>query len=927
MSFDTEILNPDIAVHFALEIQGIRELLLSGPAPVGPDGTAWPVPTSGSYNYVWAPRMLDASDLRETGARVDRATAEVSPGSMTFRLVDDRAATLLGLFGWDRQDGVASNLTGDVPYDTGSTGTVVLPVDTTTAWTVGDFLWLGRECMAITAKTSSTLTCDRDLFSIGNEDTTYRHNAEIPVSPGYVTSWPRAWVGRYVRLYAWLADTATGRALDTGWDGAHARELWRGIIRETPRPDGTWGAWTIDADDIVSILRTEVGGEYVTGRLIRVPGGLDKQLAGSSWANVGTLSAYVGPSANKVHATVKRWGSALPSGAPAAIFDYSGAAALEITSGSYTWNGLGTRWTADVDDVLQAAVGNGFELNLYQSDGKWLVRAFGSSSYYWEVTIDWDAAGSCGRVLGFQGTTKIAGAGSYIGDALQNYERAAIYIAEDASSIPFYFEHGEAQNEATAPPAAGYAIIGEAGDGAEVVYYESIFTEIGGAEKGLSRLDGVQRGLMGTVPRTHVVPVSAVQGAPETPAVRFAPGIETVTGDIPAWSTRTSSTAVEGLVKLAVSTSGNHHGPYDTLPGLAGGRLNPLHFDVSQMIEVEAGFPADLRALRYLLAAGTKLSALWSDVLAPMGLYPVGRRCADGTYRIGLVEVLPALESASVAAVGTTDLAMALPATVQSSGARIITEIRVEYLWDAVAQEPVDGAKATIRYRDAEASHAVRNALEWTLVGRTLDDPVAFLTAWAQGVFQRFGAPYEVLTLTMGRRGWLVGPGATLSLTLPGYPSAQGERGLTVRLARVVQVAPRYSGRTPGADVTVVLERQARHSTYVPALKVTAYSGTTVTVAQNHCTDVGNDTDHFEVGDVVWCYEALGGNRVQRTITGVTATTITLDSSTGYTATAQSVITGADYDQVQASQRQHVHLAAGTPPVLSVGDTAPFRYV
>lgn len=925
-SFETEILNPDVTVHFALEIQGIPQLLLSGPVPVGPGGTAWSVPTSSGYNYVWVPNALDASDIRDSGTRVDRATAEVSPGAMTFRLVDDRAATLLDLFAWDKQDGIASNLTADVPHDTGSTGSVVLSIDDASSWTVGDLLWLGRECMAVDSKTSTTLTCDRDLFSIGNEDTTYRHNAEIPVAPGYITSWPRTWVGRYVRLYAWLADTATGRALDTSWDGTYARELWRGVIRDVPRPDRSWGAWTIQADDIVALLRTEVGGEFVTGSLMRVPGGLDKQLAGSSWANVGTLSAYVGPGSNKVHITVRRWSGTSPSGAPAAIFDYSGANALTLSSGSYTWNGITTTWIDDISATLNTAIGNSFECNIHAPSGVTIVGFYGSASYYWEAEINWDAQDSCGRVLGFQGTTKVAGVGYKIGEVAQNYERAAVYISETASAIPFYFNATAGKSETTAPPAPGYAIIGDPADGAEVVYYESIFTESGGAEKGLSRLDGVQRGLLGTQAKTHVIPATSVTSAPETPPVRFGVAIETVTGAIPSWSTRESSTAVEGLVKLAVSTSGNHHGPYDAITGLAGGRLNPLHFDVTQMLEVEGGYPADLRRIRFLLAKSEKLSGLWADILAPLGLYPVGRWSNDGTYRVGLVEVLPALESESVAAVGTADLSMTEPASADAATTQIVTEIRVEYLWDAVAQEPVEGAVATIMNRDAEASSPVRNALEWRLVGRAWNDPVAVLTDWAQAVFQRFGAPYDILTLTMGRRGWLLRPGMTLSLTLPGYPSPQGERGLVSKLARVLLVSPRYSGREPGALVTVVVERQARHSTYVPSLHVTAYSGTTVTVSQNYYTDVGNDTDHFDIGDVVWCYEALGGNRLQRTITGKTATTIEIDSSTGYTATAMSTITGGDYDQVQASQRQHVHLSDGSPPALSVSDTTTFRY-
>jgi hypothetical protein len=347
------------------------------------------------------------------------------------------------------------------------------------------------------------------------------------------------------------------------------------------------------------------------------------------------------------------------------------------------------------------------------------------------------------------------------------------------------------------------------------------------------------------------------------------------------------------------------------------------------MEAIEASLSEDMRKIGLFLSKATKLSTLWAEILAPMGLHPVGRMLADGTYRIALVRTEPALESAALVSVGTDDLSMTRPAEASSQPSRIITEIRAEYLWDAAAEEPTEGAVVTIRNNDALAMYTKKQALEWRLVGRGWANPTQILTSWAIAVFQRFGSPYEILTLNVGRKGLLLQPGDSIELTLPGWPTASGGRGLTAQLARVLQVARIWSGEEPGAQVTVAIERRLRQSAYVPCGRI-LYSfddGNPGEWAIQTEDGYYGDNATYAAGDKVWIYERPGGTRAMRTVVvQYSATYISVDSDPGITVTDHSFVCHADYSDASAAQRKFVYMA-DTTPILGASPTAAFRYV
>ena len=107
-------------------------------------------------------------------------------------------------------------------------------------------------------------------------------------------------------------------------------------------------------------------------------------------------------------------------------------------------------------------------------------------------------------------------------------------------------------------------------------------------------------------------------------------------------------------------------------------------------------------------------------------------------------------------------------------------------------------------------------------------------------------------------------------------------------------------------------------------------SGADITLEANEFTNVGADVDHFEASDVVWLYQEQGdvSSRTQYTILSIAGNVVTLSGSPGYASTGDTLLTGGDYDQVQASQRKHVHIGdASAPPVLSIATTTAFKYV
>ena len=265
---------------------------------------------------------------------------------------------------------------------------------------------------------------------------------------------------------------------------------------------------------------------------------------------------------------------------------------------------------------------------------------------------------------------------------------------------------------------------------------------------------------------------------------------------------------------------------------------------------------------------------------------------------------------------------------------RVVNELKVMYRWKPASHEFDEGGYVQVIDDDSVAEFGARSKLEWKLLGMAgLDAGTAYqrVLAWAFGVFSRFGRPYDLLRLDVGRVGWLLSPGDAVTVTLTGLPTTFGERGVD-RAATVLQASKSYSGDEPGADLLLVLEAPDRHTAYCPAARITAWDGSTgVTLSTNEFTPTTDkDYAHFLAGDVVWVYrrDYDASTRVTRTISTISGSSVvfTVALPGTFSAGSDTLVTFASYTECTTRQRAFAFLANATP-VLGASPTEPVLYV
>ena len=919
---------PDGGSRFWLQIQGIPYLFLDGALPNGPDGTPWSatttLPDDGSPADA-ALSVIQALDTRgglvDSGSEITRSSGDVTPSSMRFVLREDAADTLLGLFARHRETGIRVNLAGDVPYgDDGSPGYQTLPVDSTSGWSVDDWLYFGRETLRVATVLSGPprLQCSRNHFALEGCQSRFVLDSERPSAPRIVTSYPRVWVGRYVRLWC-VPVAADGTAYDADWYGANAREVWRGIISSDPRPGADWSSWEVMADSIESVLRTEVGLESRKGSLLRVPGGLRQNVAGAAEPPAGAPAPqsvfWMDSTTSKLDVVVSKWtdkASYEAGDAPIAVYDYTGDDAIVVGSTVATiWTKATLRasFESAVAAELRSTTGlTSFHAQYSYGTGRWWFQAFGLTEHF-VIELNFDAADSVGRLLGWTGTVTIPSTLAVVfAPAGSDY---GVFISRAAKRIPFFYD--QAVSSAAAAPSSGYAIIGE-GKEAEVVRYTSI-TALHDDLVGLYVLDGCERGRFGTTPKDHAstgLDSEAVQ-------VQFGIGWE----DVPF---------PEVVLQLATSTGADVNGAYDTLADGVGARLSLSHFDPSAFTRLGSRLAAWESRRPMLLVKGMKLSELVGAWFQPVGRFVTARTLADGTYRITIGEALPALESTATTALATSNVALE-PAPKYGSAGRVINQVRAFYRWDPAKSESDESGYVDVIDDDSVSEYGVRNKIEWKLPGWTTDSATALSAVldWASDVFRRYGRPFDVIMLDTDRTAHTLSPGDTVSLTIPGFPSTRGTRGETT-LAVVLQVERRFAGDEVGGSLRLAIEAPERYGRYVPSARVEAWDGTTGVTLSESVFSASGDADyaHFQAGDVVWVYEdeADATTRVQRTIASITGSAVVFTSSlpVGFVAGSDTLVTFYDYGSATTRERKFAYIAGNDGEYTSGSPTEGMRY-
>ena len=945
-TFATEIVKPDAHLRFYVLIQGIPYVFLDGLTPVGPTGAAWAAPSQGGRSYTLQAHGLDVSGgIKDVGPEISRRTGEVSPSRMSIVLQEDRAATLLGIMAREKSGGVTADVTASFGYATGG-GPTVMTVQSTAAFAAAGLLYFGRETIYHSGKTGTTFTgLTRSLFELeatagGTRygDTKYVSNADLPIGQGFstVSEYPSVWHGRWVSLRAFVVD-AEGRALGTAFGGTDSREIWRGSIRGNPRPMDDWHRWQIDCTSLEALLQTDVGPREIKGQLAKIPGGWKANQAGKVATDADGKPIFDAESSGGtmlVTADVSRFvveiveysSEANYPGTAAAKYSLDFAAA---SLGVHHRSSLRASLNALTEAALVAAGISNLILHWswWSSSGRWVLQPDSQASYVYALRISWEAEGSIGPLLGFSGvsTTKATGATGAVSAATQAW---SIYIGAAATEIPLWFTEVEGLTPSTAGlpdglATAGFAKIG----GKEIVEYTGLSAISTTKAKGLYKLTGCSRGSMGTTAAIHAVTLAAdYTSDAEDVSIEFGVGFDGVD-------------PLTAILQLAVSTGETaHHTAYDALGYGVSPPLNPLHFDTDQIAALSAALTGQQKALRLFVSKPHRLSELAGKWLAPFGMHLVARVTSAGAYRIQVGEVLPPLESEASTAIGTAQIDRSDPARWDDGTDRIVNQIVVKYRWD-VLTEAVTDDKVTVNAFDSQREYGVRGRLTWELVGYQLDALSGQATAhgWAMEAVSRFARPYDRFVVRVGRTGWLVRPGDSVSLTLPGVPTTSGARGLTSELAVVLQVTHRYwsgseSTEGTGSDLMVILEPHGRQSTYSPSGKVASKAGSTITLEANAFTSPGWSTDaaHFDAGDVIVVFTRGDvSTRETKTILGIAGNVLTLNSAVTLTVGANTYIVAEDYVAAQSSQRAHVHLASDADPAAlsAPGDTEFFSYV
>ena len=913
MGYRDRVTSPEMSLRFYVKIQGLPYIFISGETPLYQDGTQWAAPAG----YTLKPNTYDAEDVQDIGCSVSRIDGSASPGSMLIRLIEDRGYTIGGLFAWDKTDGYIANLTDDFPHKTGA-GPWTLTVDDTSGFASSGTLYLGRETVSYTSKTATTFSVDvRAKFDpVGDGDTVYRHNSNLPSAPRVVADHPRVFIGRYVQVFAhWVH--ADGYALDNGFDGENSFECFRGIIRELPRPGADWHSVEFEIEAIDAILRTEVGIESRQGRLYSYQNPIATDLIPEA-ALPPDFIYTVTAATERIEIQVEQGGAFVVDATGDDAFSIHGAYTVPPTAKAYTQQKLQERFDLSVAVPISTATSNDLKICASYQNDQWQIEAVNySATLTFAVTIYCDGINSFFPMFGMTGTFNAPIEPGTNKVLITGASGIASVLPASATIIPFFYEADGDLLTGMDPPTPGFAVIGEKEE-AEIVSYETIVSVSDETIAGLFQLEGVSRGLMGTAARTHVVTFEDAKGDNQGAEIRFGLGV-------------INDAFLESLLRLAISTGDGDHGTYDTFAVGTGAPQPPGHFDVDNLLAASSTLTPTERTISYFLSKPEALSSIAKDWLTPTGRFIFPRVDSSGAYTIGIGRNKPPIISQSVATLTTTAMHWSNPATYQRGRDTIVTGVTVYPVWDFAEESSNEDVRVSVINKDAEAEFGLRNVIEWKLRGYQISPGQALeLTKnWSAQLAERHGRGRVVLEITADRSAWFISVGDTVALTVPSIPTPDGGRGLSTRYGVVENVVKIYSGAEPGAIIRVVVESSNNayaYRPYSPSAKVVSKSGSDITLAANEYSESGADVDYFAVGDEVVIHNEGDYSTFERkTIQAISGNVVTLNSALSLTVGSY---TAMDYDSYILAQDSQASSAAFMSAFGDFSDGDPaHRYV
>ena len=931
MTFATESQRDDVGIRFSVVLHGTPYIFLDADLPIGPDGVSWSLPTSGGQSYQIVKNSLDLSNgLRHNSGQIRRRDGRSTPGAASVVIRDNDDNDCLSIFAAENANGNQATLSADMPYDVDGSGSVIVTDNISSGWPASGLAFIGLECLYYPVKTSTDFgssgsKCTRDLFSVGQCDTRHVQNASHPGSaPRTISDYIECWYNRPISIFAHIVGSA-GNFYDSAFSlpgdvKSYSREIYRGVIQTVaPAPD--YLSWSIKTRAIDAIIHTELGQDPIKAKFF-------KNQLGHTKPGTEQIALYLTDDQLSVDVNVKKWASMADKASgedPDNDVDIS--VGLSTPLNVFTQESLESVFSAEMlADVTGYSSGgtpfSGLSISLSRKSDNlpgalWILSVMSADSAAYSVTFNFSADEGIGLPLGFLGPAYTATVSGVSGLKQIHADRRgyAVFVGEKATEIPFFYD-GTEGIVTDSPAAPGYVKLDS-----EIIYYDAISSSSAVID-GLHRLTGCRRGRMGTIARNHFIEPG--QDADDVSMV-FGVGFEDLETD-------SGVSIFDAWRQALVSTGSGHHGAYDTL-GRVGPGVSPSHFDNQKIDSIRDGFVGWQKNIKLFISKPVDLMKLAKGWFSALGLYATSRPNKSGEFLITLDQVIPPLESETVASITASDLSIDDPARHKNATSKPVTSVKLQHRWN-VASEKFDEDWVTVNNPNAVSQYQVKSSLSIPLIGYTLDASTAYMMGvWmASRIWDRYSSIYEVISLkVVSRAGWMIKPGDCVLVTCPGIPTALGARGFSSRPMVCVEASHIYWAQSAEVSSTLVCVNEVfvRRSTYSPTASVVSNSSGVLTLDNDIYSP--DDLSHFDSGDEVILFEPgnYSATKASGSVVSKGVGTITVSgSAASYSPTANTRLVSAAYSTASSSQKNHVYISSSaTPSVLTVEDKTAFKYV
>lgn len=341
-------------------------------------------------------------------------------------------------------------------------------------------------------------------------------------------------------------------------------------------------------------------------------------------------------------------------------------------------------------------------------------------------------------------------------------------------------------------------------------------------------------------------------------------------------------------------------------------------FDWDRIAEIAQRYAPVIQGVReFVIDNDTSVLSLVSNECALQGFSLVPYK-----GRIAIARIADyAVTEPSVATLATADLVGDAPPTYSRGTDGIVNTMSVDF---PAAQVKYTFTDQTSRAAYGPSQSTIEVTVPGGLFGRAIGgaELTTTLAAVAMSTLGPLRFPYEHVGLTTSLAHADLSVGDLVTLTLWRVPNQSAGRGLVQRAAQIVDRTPSFYRDGTDGDVKLTLRLCSTNiSGWTPGAFVAAGGITgavvtldTTTFGANGCAISGTDggASTFKVNDAVLIYEVDTGSpatAIHRTVTGVTGSTLTLDTAPGATwvtlaaSALKVVIMFDDWDNGQDSQR------------------------